>query len=267
MTTATWDTKDGNTSIGRQWGKPTLVFVSGSGSAGDVIIKRFDSAAKVSSTPHLLIYGDSNTEISNIAQDYPDGWSYVLEDMRGRGDTLTMARGSLDSTELGDYFASDLTPFSPRYALLMIGTNDANRPQTRAGVQAWINAVVARGAIPILATNIPHTGSESLQANINADVRSGTQYTVSGVVTAIPYVDMALAVCQGGLVANETVWDPRYDSGDGTHANRLGMIRMLQRVMIDQPQLLDYVSASTWLGTYSVAAANDPYYGPLRRAG
>ncbi len=215
---------DGGTDAGAQHGKPGIMFISGS-----IAVSRFELVSCVQQNPAWIILGDSIVEGSNNAADWTKMWGYLLENARGKGDTLIAARGGDETPNLLPRLDMDLNQFSPKYVIYEIGTNDTDPAVWRANTQTVINAIVARGAIPILCTQVPRPSKQSQITAQNADIRA--HYFGN-----YDYIDLALAVS----VNNAGVaYDPAYYQSDLTHLTVDGEAKLFAQVLADAPYLLD----------------------------
>lgn len=215
---------DGYPDAGAQMGSPGILFVSGS-----ITVLKFDAVSCVRQDPAWIILGDSIVEGSNNAADWPKMWGYLLENARGKGDTLVAARGGDETTNLLLRLGADLNQFSPKYVIYETGTNDTSQTTWRTNTQTIINAIVARGAIPILCTQVPRPSKQSQITAQNADIRA--KYFGN-----YDYIDLALAVSvsNAGLV-----YDPTYYQSDQTHLTVDGEAKLFAQVLSDAPYLLD----------------------------
>lgn len=215
---------DGGTDAGAQHGKPGIMFIS-----GNISVSRFELVSGVQQNPAWIIIGDSIVEGSNNSADWPKMWGYLLENMRGKGDTLIAARGGDETPNLIPRLDMDLNQFSPKYVIYEIGTNDTDQATWRVNTQTVINAIVARGAIPILCTQVPRPSKQTQITAQNADIRA--KYFGN-----YDFIDLALAVSvsNAGLA-----YDPTYYQSDQTHLTVDGEAKLFAQVLADAPYLLD----------------------------
>ncbi len=210
--------------VGRAWGKAGVFSIG-----NDASFSRFDYAFGTAPNPCLIALGDSNTEgPSTLGADYLKGYAHVIDATRGKADVLVAGRGGDESINLLARLALDLDAFTPQYVSVMIGTNEDDHALWRSRYQSIVDRIVSRGAIPILCTLFPKTGSEAKNALFNADI-------LGGFFGAHPVAQTGLAMSNGDGVT----WNSAFDSGDHIHANVAGHARAALQFFIDCPFLLD----------------------------
>ncbi|MEX0633284.1 SGNH/GDSL hydrolase family protein [Serratia ureilytica] len=123
----------------------------------------------------------------------------------------------------------DLNQFSPKYVIYEIGTNDANQAEWRINTQSVINAIVARGATPILCTQVPRPAKQAQITAQNSDIRSRF-------FGDYDYIDLALAVSLNNAGVE---YDPVYYQQDKVHLTVEGEEKLFSQVLADAPFLLD----------------------------
>ncbi|MBH2623802.1 SGNH/GDSL hydrolase family protein [Serratia marcescens] len=215
---------DGGVDAGAQHGKPGVMFISGS-----ISVSRFEFVSGVQQNPAWIILGDSIVEGSNNSSDWSKMWGYLLESARGKGDTLIAARGGDETPNLLPRLDMDLNQFSPKYVIYEIGTNDANQAEWRVNTQSVINAIVARGATPILCTQVPRPAKQAQITAQNSDIRSRF-------FGDYDYIDLALAVSLNNAGVE---YDPVYYQQDKVHLTVEGEAKLFSQVLADAPYLLD----------------------------
>lgn len=211
-------------------------FLHRTGSASGVTCLYFEHYAMFE-RPKIVVLGDSNAygaalDVSNFMRSRPiswqNAWPYLLDAQRGRGDVLNASRPGEDSTGLAGRLAIDLNLWSPDFVVIAIGTNDPVQATWRTNVQTIINAVLARGATPVLCTFPPRADRQAFLTAANADIRSGY-------FGAYPYIDFAFALTSGN---DSVTWNPAFSQSDGVHANILGHAAMFIQAQMDAPFLL-----------------------------
>lgn len=212
-------TADGGAgSIGRMNGKAGIVYLAGA--ASSFTVTRFVYHTLVAPSFQFAILTDSNGE-ANIGSPTGDqgdrSWTRLLEDMRGKGDTLITNTGAEDSTRALARFDYEFAGMTPKYIGLVEQTNDATQSIWRTNVASMITKTIALGAEPILATLTPQPTLQSKVDAFNADIRGGYFSTLLG-IPPIRYVEITNRLT---LANDDTAWNPIY-SYDGTHATYLG---------------------------------------------
>lgn len=153
------------------------------------------------------LIGDSITQ-GRFATTYAEGWGSVFRTSY-LDDTLLCGA---PSAKIADWTAENIAvvaKMKPKYAIVMLGTNDATflatLPEMQADYTAVISEIESHGIIPI-AIGIPPCNQY-----VPADFNDWLQATYSH------YVD-----CYTPLLGTGVTMAPAYDSGDGVHPNSAG---------------------------------------------
>lgn len=204
-------------------GQGGVIFIS-----GDVTAKFFSFNALYPEKPHSIILGDSNSE--RAANVFPnETWAFKYADMRAmNADVIVAGRSGDETPNFLKRKNFDLLEWQPKYVVWALGTNDTSQATWRTNMAQNIADTVALGAEPILVTQIPRTNSQALRTAMNDDIRNGYFGNYR-------YVDFAKAV---SLNNDGVTWDESYNSGDGTHVNPAGQIKLLVQLLTDIPDLL-----------------------------
>lgn len=196
----------------RMVGYPGILWEAGSGAAGDVTIKWFESNMDVAKDVFAMFVGDSNTDGWVLNEAWEPSYAERIDDIRNNGDIIVLARAGIASAAMLTELNLALAAInSVKYVLIVIGTNDTNQTSLNSNLTSMANAVVAKGGVPVFVTIPPKTGG--LYVQTNANIRTG-------VYGAHPYVD----ACSAVTTSNDGVnWNSAYVQGDGIHYNGDGM--------------------------------------------
>lgn len=223
-------------------GKPLV-----GGLSGNSKCIRLRSETSVSSTPAVVMYGDSNyhgdsgTSLSGttigatfLGQLCNQAIGNAVMNAVGSNRAMNFSKSGADSTSALACLASDFTPFTPSLAIIWgLITNDANLTTWRTNTLAFIDACIAKGVVDklILTTAPPCTSKLSLNAQMNNDIRTG-YFAAQRSLPPIPYVnaDTALSLAN----AQDADWNLTYTE-DGIHALLGGQKRWLQQYRTDVP--------------------------------
>lgn len=208
-----------------------VLFPAGTGAANDVTLERIEAVANTSSSPHVLVLGDSNTEGSALNDLGHDSYAVLLDNARNRGDVMISAKhGGVSADVVASLPA--LSGITPKYVAVMIGTNDTVQATWRANMASIIASILAMGAQPVLFT-LPPQPTGSTQGNLtplfSADIRADY-------FGAYPYVDVAMAVSNNHDL---TTWAAGMSLADQIHLLPAGHQAVLNQIRADFPALLD----------------------------
>jgi len=200
------------------------VLQTGSGSSGDVLVTQFDSNVDVSSSPLAIFLGDSIAEGVYVTDEDPRAWPEMMDDARGRGDMLVCATGGQNTTNLTGYIDAVLAPFTPKYVVIQIGTNDTSDSTWQTNVGTIISKIVAKGAKPILCTLAPRSDRSTIITR-NGIIRNRT-------FGNYPYIDVSEAVSNDDINQISGMF-----LADGVHPATAGNLAIAARALVDQPAL------------------------------
>lgn len=210
-------------------------FLHRAGSANGVNCTYFERFAMFEK-PKIIVLGDSNAWAGSIGPNFSQNkplewkqaWPYLLDAARGRGDVLNASRPGENSTGLASRLTLDLNLWSPDFVVLPIGTNDSVQATWRTNMQTVINAVLARGATPVMCTLPPRTTSQTFINALNVDI-------LANFFGDYPILDMAWAVSASN---DRVTWNASFDVGDHVHMNVGGHAAVYNQLKIDAPFLL-----------------------------
>lgn len=216
---------DGNLRIAH--GRPGFIKLS-----GDVVLKSLRVTAPHDANSHVLIIGDSICEgfyLTTTTTIVPT-WARLFATARSNV-VISAQAGSVARTDYELRKALDVLPFSPRYAVFAIGTNDDSQSSWRNTVKQFVIEAQARGAEPVFVTQVPRAdgnrGGQAMRTAMNNDIRSGY-------FGNFRYADLAVAVSANG---DGVTWDAAYSYGDNVHPNAAGHVRMWQKFQADLPDI------------------------------
>lgn len=190
-------------------GPASAIFVAGSGAAGDVIVRQFETHLDVAQKPFAVFFGDSITEGQYTTDDDLRSYAEMLDDRRNAGDVVVYAIGGQTESAVNTYIDSVLAVLTPVHVVLMLGTNDTVTATWQSTRQTMVNKIVAVGAIPILCTLPPRSINDI--AGKNALIRAGT-------FGNYPVADIARAVSN-----DDSTWiDSSWVLADGVHPTTAG---------------------------------------------
>jgi lysophospholipase L1-like esterase len=216
-------------------GRHGLVYLAGA--VGGVTCKLFDLQA-LFEAPKIVLVGDSNTWGGSIGassttlkpDEWKKAWPYLLDAQRSRGDVFNGGRGgetaaTWAATNMQD---ANITPWSPDYWVIALGTNDTVQATWRTNMATVIAACAARGGQIVLSTVPPKGTGQALVDTMNADIKA--QF-----FGAYPYVDFASALSTNndGTTQNAALFNT-----DLIHANVDGHAAMFTQIKADAPYLL-----------------------------
>lgn len=204
-------------------GQGGVIFIS-----GNVTAKFFSFNALYPEKPRAIIVGDSNSERAvNVLPN--ETWAFKYADMRAmNADVIVAGRSGDETPNFLKRKNFDLLEWQPKYVVWALGTNDPSQATWRTNMAQNIADTLAIGAEPILTTQIPRTSVQAVRTAMNDDIRNGYFGNYR-------YIDFARAV---SLNHDGVTWDESYDSGDGTHVNPAGQIKLLAQALTDIPDLL-----------------------------
>jgi lysophospholipase L1-like esterase len=208
----------------RQWhGRAGMLFLSGS-----IKVDSFDVDAMYQETLRAIIISDSIGEGNYLPANSPT-WAFQLASARlVEADIMVATRAGDETPSFVARKVHDLTPWSPRYVVLGLGSNDTSQATWRTNMATTIAEVEALGAEPILMTFIPRTADQARITLQNADIRANY-------FGRYRYIDMAYAVS----ASNDGVtWNAAYNSGDNVHPNYAGQVQMYEQALADAPFLV-----------------------------
>ena len=210
----------------RMKGPQGLMFLAGSGSAGDITVNRFTTAIGVNKTAKIAFVGHSITEGAKQTDEDPRSWAEIIVGKRNHGDAVIFATEGINAAQTNAYLASALAPLtSLQYVVLDCGTNDGSQSTWRTQMAAMIATVVAAGAMPVLCAPAPRAGYPT--AAMCVDIRTGY-------FGGYPYIDLGAAVS-----LDDVNWYANMLLSDNIHPTTLGAAAMAARALIDAPYLLD----------------------------
>ena len=151
---------------GHMWGAPGVMVRS-----GRIKVRAFSYRAPYPATPRLWIGGDSFVEGDSIFA-AKDRRFAQLTSAALAGDVVISGGGGATSGDLLSRLPVDLAPFSPRYCLILIGTNDRDYAVWLGHVRQILAYVRARGATPVLGTLAPLAGRQAFLNQANAWIRA-----------------------------------------------------------------------------------------------
>jgi lysophospholipase L1-like esterase len=209
--------------IGRSWGAPSLIFIS-----GDVKFLDIDFVAMEDCECDVLVVGDSITEGYNLANtgEMNKRWAYQLKQLVPQ--TVIAGRGGGDSFDLSIRYEMDISKFKAKYMIIALGTNDTSDfNYWKTNVMTAINKASVNGTIPVLTTLPPHIDNKSvLFGQINSWIRS----------SGYKYVDFAEVLTTD---STNNTWKSGVSLSDRVHPNATGHDLMFKRLKMDVPELFD----------------------------
>ena len=220
----------GNT--GFQWGKAGAVFLS-----GNVTVKIFERFTDVAPNPHWVWFGDSRGEGAVLSDQMDFSYVNLLEDMRGKGDTISMCRSYQSGDQAAQSYAIDLTALgTPKYAVWDLGVNpnknvsggssDAVYQAALAASVATFIAALPSGTIPVFIAPTPYDGN-------SGRILLARSAAVDFTYGRYPFVDACFPLSTAN---NGVAFNPIY-TVDTLHPNPAGNNRILQQILNDAPFL------------------------------
>lgn len=204
---------------GKQWGSPGVMFLS-----GNIIVKKFEFISTAPRDSKVMIFGDSITEghglDDNRATYYDRCASKVMQDLKGS--CVICGRGSGDSADLLLRMDFELTKFTPKYVVVIIGTNDTSITTWQTNIEIAISKIKSAGAIPIIC--VPPVGGVLVE-QIAFYLRN-KDYTVVR-------MDYATSIDNDGLTQDTTLFV------DSLHPNAAGNLKMYKQLLIDAPEIFE----------------------------
>ena len=173
--------------------------------------------------PSVMLFGDSITQGSGATLD-SDSWAYkVCTNAVGGG--LTSAKGGEASSATITHIEYELRAYRPKYAIVMIGTNDTNMTTWQTNMTVMESMIRSAGAVPVFCTLPPETADTNPVNVQNPFIRN----------SGWRYIDMAraLTINGDGVTRNESLF------ADALHPNDAGMAVMYSRVRLDVPEIFD----------------------------
>jgi len=226
-----WDNSEHvtNTDIGSSWGTPGIMFLQ-----GNILVKKFEFILPTPKDVKTIIFGDSITEgfALNIGSNATaeDRWCAKIRTAI-KGNCAIAGKGGGMSADLVARLDTDLDSFTPKYVVVLIGTNDA----AAANITAWttnintiISRILAKNAIPILCVPPLNT----LGGNYPSNIAQMGVYLRSLPYTVIGF-DYATSVGNDGVTCDTSLFV------DGTHPNVAGNLKMYNQVLIDAPEIME----------------------------
>lgn len=204
---------------GKQWGSPGVMFLS-----GNIIVKKFEFISIAPKDSKVLMFGDSIAEghgLDDNRATYDDRCYAKVRDAIN-GNCVICGRGSGDSEDLLKRMDFELEKFTPRYVIVMIGTNDTNIDTWQTNIDIAISKIESKGAIPILC--VPPLGRVLVQQM--ASYLTNKPYTVVR-------MDYATSIGNDGLTQDATLFV------DGTHPNTAGNLKMYNQLRLDAPEIFE----------------------------
>lgn len=204
---------------GKQWGAPGVMFLN-----GDITVRKFEYISTAPKDCKAMIYGDSITEgygMDNNRAFYEDRWSAKIRRALN-GNCAICGRGAGDSSDMLLRMEFELARFTPKYVVMMIGTNDTDISVWKENIDTAIRKVESIGAIPVLC--VPPTGRE-LVGEMGVYLRS-RNYSVVG-------MDYATSINNDGVTQDLTLFS------DTTHPNTAGNLKMYNQFLIDAPEVFE----------------------------
>lgn len=206
---------------GSMWGAPGVLYYS-----GQISIQKFAFSTPYEPKPYLMISGDSLTEGSALATvGYRQSkWCELVANEIGNYNVVIAGRGGENAATL--LTRKDIDNFTPKYHILMVGTNDSDYTTWLTNYQAMIAKIVATGAKIILCTMPPRSDRQTFLNQANAWIKA----------SGYPYINMAAAVTSNN---DEVTWNSACVLADNIHANAEGNYQWYKRVKTDAPYLFD----------------------------
>ena len=222
-------------STGLQWGKAGAVFLS-----GNVTIKIFERFTDVAPNPHWVWFGDSRGEGTVLSDQMDFSYVNLLEDMRGKGDTISMCRSYQSGDQAAQSYAIDLTALgTPKYAVWDLGVNpnknvapgssDAVYQAALAASVATFIAALPSGTTPVFIAPTPYDGN-------SGRILLARSAAVNFTYGYYPFVDACFPLSTAN---NGVAFNPIY-TVDTLHPNPPGNTRILQQILNDAPFLANF---------------------------
>jgi lysophospholipase L1-like esterase len=138
------------------------------------------------------------------------------------GDCAICGRGSGDSADLLLRMDFELSKFTPRYVVVIIGTNDTDIGIWQNNIDRAISKIEAAGAIPVLC--VPPAGGELIPQIASYLMKK--DYT-------IVRMDYATSIDNDGITQDKSLFV------DSLHPNAAGNLKMYKQLLIDAPELFE----------------------------
>jgi len=204
---------------GKQWGAPGIMFLS-----GNIIVKKFEFISTAPKDSKVLIFGDSITEghgMDDNRTTYDERCcAKVRDDLNGN--CAIFGRGSGDSADLLLRLDFELSKFTPKYVVVIIGTNDTDIATWQNNIDIAISKIEAAGAVPVLC--VPPVGGELIPQI--ASYLTQKDYTVVR-------MDYATSINNDGVTQDTSLFV------DSLHPNAAGNLKMYNQLLIDAPEIFE----------------------------
>ncbi|MHB8062167.1 MAG: SGNH/GDSL hydrolase family protein [Ruminiclostridium sp.] len=204
---------------GKQWGSPGIMFLS-----GNIIVKKFEFISIAPKDSKVLMFGDSIAEghgLDDNRATYDDRCYAKVRDALN-SNCVICGRGSGDSDDLLLRMDFELAKFTPKYVVVMIGTNDTNIMIWQTNIEVAISRIESTGAIPILC--VPPVGGVLVQQI--ASYLANKEYTVVR-------MDYATSIGNDGITQDTSLFV------DSLHPNAAGNLKMYNQILVDAPEIFE----------------------------
>lgn len=187
--------------------------------AGTVSVHRFSYLSSVKD-PKVICFGDSITEGTGAT--IPNTWAYMVAENAGG---LTSAHSGEGVSGILQRAERELRLFSPKYAIVLIGTNDTNMTTWQDGIGFIAEKCLNAGVTPVFGTLPPEAADTNPVLVQNPYIRA----------SGYRYIDFARALTTGGNGSSRDA----SKFFDALHPNTAGHLAMYQRVRLDLPEIFD----------------------------
>jgi hypothetical protein len=204
---------------GKQWGSPGIMFLS-----GNIVVRKFEFISIAPKDSKVLIFGDSITEghgLDNNRATYDDRCCAKVRQALN-GNCVICGRGSGDSTDLLLRMDFELAKFTPKYVVIIIGTNDTDMVIWQTNIEMAISRIKSAGASPIIC--VPPVGGVLVE-QIALYLRN-KDYTVVR-------MDYATSINNDGLTQDTSFFV------DSLHPNTAGNSKMFNQLLLDAPEIFE----------------------------
>ena len=207
-----------------------VIYISGSGSAGDVVINAMDCGSYSPLKPDVLVVGDSLVEARHL-QHYDKGSFHRL--LRNQGiETAVAAVGGAVTPTVLTYLQNELAHVSPKYVIWEPGVNNTTLSGYQSDTETAVSTIRAAGGIPVVCTIPPRSDRQEYINSANAWLLSRPSS-----LGDIYILDVAAAVTVNG---DRVTFDSSMDEGDGLHWNQAGHTAVFNRIGNDLPFLTGF---------------------------